>query len=93
MSLPPFEVRSPGTFSRRTHSGENASTRLRNAKARTDRSPPNPFRFPALLKSWQGNPADQSLADCHVSPVCSVLIVVMSPKLGIPGHCCAIMAD
>lgn len=51
MSLPLFEVRSPGTFSRRIHSGEKDSTRLRNENARTERSPVNPFLFPAELKS------------------------------------------
>ena len=93
MSLPLFEVRSPGTFSRRTHSGPNDSTRLRNENARTERSPVNPLRFPAELKSWHGNPADHRVAFCHASPVRSVLMDVMSPRFFKCGHLAARTAD
>lgn len=86
MSRPLLDVRSPGTFSSRTHVGENASTRLRKVNARTDRFPSNPLLFPAELKSWHGNPADHSVADCHASPVGVVGMAVMSPRLGMWGH-------
>ena len=55
-SSPLLEERRPGTFSSTSHRGLRYSATRRNSKARTDRSPLNPFRLPAMLKSWHGNP-------------------------------------
>lgn len=46
----------PGTFSMTTQDGSNSSIILANSNQSPDRSPASPRRFPAMERSWQGNP-------------------------------------
>lgn len=45
----------PGTFSISTARGRRAAT-TRRTSGHSHRSSPTPFRFPATLTGWQGNP-------------------------------------
>ena len=56
-SRPRWEENSPGTFSRRSQPGRSPrATRMTSQKSPL-RSPASPFRWPATLTSWHGNPA------------------------------------
>ena len=56
MSLPLFEERSPGTFSRMKVCALVSSSNRQISQNNPDRFPASPARLPATERSWQGNP-------------------------------------
>ena len=74
----------PGTFSTSTNRGRSRRTTRANSHHRPDRSPASPSRFPARLRSWQGNPP--AMRSTPHSPLAGGK-VRMSSHFGTLGQC------
>ena len=77
---PPFEDRTPGTFSQTTQRGRSLPASRQNSMARLPRGSSRPPRCPATEKDWQGVPPARTSTAPRAAG-----IFLKSPRLGTSG--------
>ena len=87
-SRPALLLKAPGTFShranRQSHQSRAQPTICIAVKKRPERAPSRPFRLPATLKSWHGEPKTTTSIRPRAA-ICSSVTFVTSPRLGTSG--------